>query len=586
MWKLKERCGSWFLQPGTITFHLLSTFNKWFCFIAPELNQSITWREKARSIGSAMRILSSSFDCPMPYHKAPRQQGNGAIFGSGKSDLCCFQGMLTIVWVASLWMFWYVFGSICFLKLQVERLLLAIMGDETKKGLTVLVCGGGNAAQVATSMFASRYETYAISLYADEAAKWKKHMMGGRWHDKVEGMELTLDTGKKLISTPTDISNDPSLSGKADVIILAVPSFAHGQYFEAFYPYIKPGTIVACMPARSGGDILFASKMKEKADSLAFVGFETLPWACRFTEWGKRATILGTKGQILAAVTPESESTRAIATLQGLLGVYPAIEKSPNNLGISLRNPGQVIHPGVMYGRWCAEKWDGKPLAEKPLFYQGVDDFTEKVLLGISDEVQDVCRKVEALIPGFNLKDACTLHRWYLDSYKGQMADDSTLKLSMNTNSAYIGLTHPMNPVEGGEALQSLWTIARCQVFFSSRYFKFIWIFKNLQLQALSHQDFIPWHDVYLVRFFRYLEVSCPTWSTATWRKMCPQACASPEVWQSCWRCQPQPLTRWAWGHRAWFDHILGKIGEKKMHFLMGICWFACFFESTSERNE
>ena len=52
--------------------------------------------------------------------------------------------------------------------------------------------------------------------------------------------------------------------------------------------------------------------------------------------------------------------------------------------------------------------------------------------------------------PGFNLKDACTLHRWYLDSYKGQMADDSTLKLSMNTNSAYIGLTHPMNPVDGG----------------------------------------------------------------------------------------------------------------------------------------
>ena len=40
------------------------------------------------------------------------------------------------------------------------------------------------------------------------------------------------------------------------------------------------------------------------------------------------------------------------------------------------------------------EKWDGKPLAEKPLFYQGVDDFTEKVLLGLSDEVQDVCRKV------------------------------------------------------------------------------------------------------------------------------------------------------------------------------------------------
>jgi len=298
-------------------------------------------------------------------------------------------------------------------------------------------------------MFAARYETYAISLYADEAANWKQAMKG-RWHDRVEGMELTLDTGKKVVSMPADMTNDPSISGKADVIILAVPSFAHGQYFEAFYPYIKPGTIVACMPARSGGDILFASKMKEKADSLAFVGFETLPWACRFTEWGKRATILGTKGQILAAVTPESKASHAIATLQGLLGVFPEVLKSPNNLGISLRNPGQVIHPGVMYGRWCSEKWDGQKLSEKPLFYQGVDDFTEGVLLGLSDEVQAVCRKVESLVSGFDLKDACTLHQWYLDSYKGQMADDSTLKLSMNTNSAYTGLTHPMKEVDGG----------------------------------------------------------------------------------------------------------------------------------------
>jgi len=186
------------------------------------------------------------------------------------------------------------------------------------------------------------------------------------------------------------------------------------------------------------------------ADTLAFVGFETLPWACRFTEWGKRATILGTKGNILAAVTPESESDRAISTLQGLLGVFPRVLKSPNNLGISLRNPGQVIHPGVMYGRWCAEKWDGKPLAEKPLFYQGVDDFTEQVLTGLSDEVQLVCRKVEEMVSGFSLKDACTLHQWYLDSYAGQMSDDSTLKSSMNTNAAYRGLTHPMKQEADG----------------------------------------------------------------------------------------------------------------------------------------
>merc|ERR1719158_2718339 len=159
-------------------------------------------------------------------------------------------------------------------------------------------------------------------------------MHGCRWNDQTPGMELTLDTGKKLVSQPSGITNDPAISAQADVIILAVPSFAHGEYFEAFQPHIKTGTIVACMPARSGGDILFAAKMKEKAETCAFVGFETLPWACRFTEWGKRATILGTKGSILAAVTPPSKSRKALGTLQGLLGAFPIIQESATNLAI------------------------------------------------------------------------------------------------------------------------------------------------------------------------------------------------------------------------------------------------------------
>ena len=65
--------------------------------------------------------------------------------------------------------------------------------------------------------------------------------------------------------------------------------------------------------------------------------------------------------------------------MQGLLGGFPNVKESSSNLGISLRNPGAVIHPGVMYGRWCPEQWDGKPVDEKPLFYQGVEEFREGV---------------------------------------------------------------------------------------------------------------------------------------------------------------------------------------------------------------
>merc|ERR1719382_405601 len=61
-------------------------------------------------------------------------------------------------------------------------------------------------------------------------------MSGCRWFDKTPGYELTLDTGRKLVSQPADITNDPRVVAKCNVVVLAVPSFAHGQYFEAFAP--------------------------------------------------------------------------------------------------------------------------------------------------------------------------------------------------------------------------------------------------------------------------------------------------------------------------------------------------------------
>jgi hypothetical protein len=319
------------------------------------------------------------------------------------------------------------------------------MADEKANPFTVLICGGGNAAQVASAMFAQRYECIAISFFADEAERWKAAI-------PESGMSLKLDTGKTLTgSHPADVTNDASVAAKADVIILAVPSFAHEEYFTKLGPHMKPGTVVAAMPARSGGDILFSKCLGAKASEMTFVGFETLPWACRFTEWGQSATILGTKQSILAAVTPASQAAKSIGYLQGLFGVFPQITKSPNNLGISLRNPGQVIHPGVMYGRWSPEAgWDGKPVAEKPLFYQGVDEFTAGVLTGISDEVQATARKMESLVPGLDLGDAATIYDWYMACYSDQIEDSSTLKLAMNTCKAYVGLTHPCKEEGGG----------------------------------------------------------------------------------------------------------------------------------------
>ena len=94
--------------------------------------------------------------------------------------------------------------------------------------------------EVAAGMFAARYNTIAVSFFADEAAKWKAALGN-------DSYELTFDTGKKILSKLDDITNDPKVAAKADAIILAVPSFAHGEYFEKFAPYIKPNCLVACI---------------------------------------------------------------------------------------------------------------------------------------------------------------------------------------------------------------------------------------------------------------------------------------------------------------------------------------------------
>lgn len=306
---------------------------------------------------------------------------------------------------------------------------------------TVVIGGGGNAAQAIAALLAVRYDVYAVSLLEGEADKWKAALGPDEY-------ELTLDTGVKVRSKPKDITNDPAVASKADVVILLVPALAQGTYLERMAPHLKPGTVVTMLPARSGGDILFASTLREQASSMVFVGIDTLPWACRFTEWGRRVQVLGIKPSVLAAVTPAHASKKALAALQGLFGVLPYVQESPSNLGISLRNPSMVIHPGVMYGKWGS--WNGKPVRERPSFYHGLDSHQEEVLAGLSSEVQRIRAKMENLVQGLDLSDACTLKEWYLEAYAGQMTDTSTLGSCMRTVSGYQGLKHPMHEVPGG----------------------------------------------------------------------------------------------------------------------------------------
>ena len=87
-------------------------------------------------------------------------------------------------------------------------------------------------------------------------------------------MELTLDNGKKLHSLPKQSTNVRSIVSKVNVVVLAVPSFVHGQFFKAFAPH-EARNHRCCDAGAFGWRHPLLSVLGEKARDIVFVGCET-----------------------------------------------------------------------------------------------------------------------------------------------------------------------------------------------------------------------------------------------------------------------------------------------------------------------
>ena len=74
----------------------------------------------------------------------------------------------------------------------------------------------------------------------------------------------------------------------ADVIIFCVPAFAHQLYLEAIAPHVKENTSIIGLPGQPGFEFQCFDILKDKATLCTILNYESLPWACRITEFGQR----------------------------------------------------------------------------------------------------------------------------------------------------------------------------------------------------------------------------------------------------------------------------------------------------------
>jgi hypothetical protein len=129
------------------------------------------------------------------------------------------------------------------------------------------------------------------------------------------------------------------------------------------------------------------------------------------------------------------------------MGQKPQLKPTQNYLAVNLMAKS-IIHPPVIYGKW--RNWDGKPVPEAPLFYQGVDDEQADFLSKVSDEVVATAKEIQNQRKELDMSEVIHIYDWYKLYYCDQVSDNSSLKSCMLTNKAYNGLLHPMKKVDGG----------------------------------------------------------------------------------------------------------------------------------------
>jgi hypothetical protein len=302
------------------------------------------------------------------------------------------------------------------------------------------ICGGGNAAHVLIALAAKvGWEVDVFAPLADEAERLRVGITVG-------GGITARFASESIVGCPHHVSADPAeVIPESDVILLALPAFAHGPILEAIAGFIKPNASLGAVPARSGFDFQACSLLNERGLSLRIFGLQTLPWACRIALYGQIVDILGTKAEATFAISPADESSdwaRQLSTLFGLELV--AVDSF---LTLTLANTGQLIHPGIMYG--LAHDNESKTVGQNeiPLFYQGVDPSTAELLQAMSDEVQAVTSELAVRLPDFKANEVLPIYDWLLRAYPNHISDGSTLQRAFNTNQAYAGLRIPTRSI-------------------------------------------------------------------------------------------------------------------------------------------
>jgi predicted dinucleotide-binding enzyme len=290
------------------------------------------------------------------------------------------------------------------------------------------ICGSGNAGHALAVVASQNFDGDIDWLVGSEE---KADLLRRRTSVKSLHSTGAVTASAHRLRT---ISADPAqVIPNADIVMIVVPAFGHAAVLRRIRPYVSDTTTIGCLPTR-GGFEFEAAKLVPGSRGMRrpIFGLQTLPWSTRVVTPGEVVNIGAVKAEVVLAALPVSKTAAMAARLSEILGTL--IVPSEGFLNLTLGNPGQFIHTGLMYGHF--RSWGGEEYEEDgiPMLYAQATDEMGTIVERLSDEAISVARSLEVQSGGaLNLQSVLAVHEWLQASYSHVTGDTSTVASCFRT---------------------------------------------------------------------------------------------------------------------------------------------------------
>eukprot|EP01060_Flectonema_neradi_P026862 TRINITY_DN362_c3_g2_i3.p1 TRINITY_DN362_c3_g2~~TRINITY_DN362_c3_g2_i3.p1 ORF type:complete len:421 (+),score=94.65 TRINITY_DN362_c3_g2_i3:61-1323(+) len=310
----------------------------------------------------------------------------------------------------------------------------------TSAGMTVAVCGGGNAAHVMVGDLGSR--GYTVNLYLpfrDEAERFTAALPSN-------GVKINYVTkGKVAHSKPGRVSKlAKDVIPGAKFIFIPLPVFAHEPTLMDIVPHCDDDAVIVAMPATGCFDWTATKVFNKLGKRVTIAGIAPLPYVCRIVKYGAEVNLMGVKDKVGMATLPSRKINEVAAVVEEVIGLR--VERYPSFVPITLTPTNPIMHTGRLYGMFVgAGYWrDRKGYPGMIKFYDDCDAVSNEWLHRLNAENQKIGEAIEKAIPGCTGGKVRNINEFLKWTYGPDISKWDTAGDCYRTNKQFKGVGSPM----------------------------------------------------------------------------------------------------------------------------------------------